>query len=179
MRFPNRILSLTLLGLCALLAFGTQANALLVQPGNEIASGPETSNDEITKIVEEMTGVTECYKSDDPGIESGPLAGSYDTTFIPPGDPEGADIVWTGPGVATETYLLVKDGRQDPAWYLFDLDGWDGMETLELRNFWPAQGAISHVSLYCTPVPEPSTILLLGAGLIGLTVYSRRKFRTR
>ena len=40
-------------------------------------------------------------------------------------------------------------------------------------------GRISHVGeVGGTSVPEPATILLLGAGLIGIAGYSRRKFRT-
>jgi hypothetical protein len=35
------------------------------------------------------------------------------------------------------------------------------------------------VAGYTTPVPEPSTVLLLGMGLIGMAALGRRKFRSR
>jgi hypothetical protein len=61
---------------------------------------------------------------------------------------------------------------------LFNLTslGWDGMETLNLSGFWPQQGAISYVALYgdAKKVPEPTTMLLLGFGLLGLVGFGRK-----
>jgi hypothetical protein len=110
--------------------------------------------------------------------DSGPLSRSYSTTFSPPTDPSGATITYgAGSFVGPTAFLLVKDGNQTPAWYLFNLTslvGWDGKETLELSNFWPQQGSISHVALYGTPVPIPTAAWLLGTGLIGLVAIRRR-----
>jgi hypothetical protein len=56
---------------------------------------------------------------------------------------------------------------------------WNGLETITLENFWPNQGAISHVTLYggtpTTRVPEPGTMGLLGAGLLAFGFLRRRK----
>ena len=182
---------------CVLALFAIPAHALpititpttgsLVDPITRW-EGNETSQAAIDVIVFGITGYSsELYKSDvnnvGPPTESGPLAGSYDTTFAnTPNDPSDATIVYTGGDiVGPVAYLLVKGGNQIPAWYLFNLTvfGWDGMETLNLTGFWPYQGAISHVSLYGdkVPVPEPATMLLLGFGLIGLAVVGKRNFR--
>lgn len=74
-------------------------------------------------------------------------------------------------------WLLVKDGNSTPSWYAFNLsvapNVWNGTDDIYLQNFWPNQGAISHVAIYGTPVPEPLTLLLVGFGLAGLSGVRR------
>lgn len=63
-----------------------------------------------------------------------------------------------------------------------------GQEAIELRYFWPNNGAISNVAIWGggagngddggTPpsqIPEPGVLMLLGAGLLGLGLGRRRQ----
>jgi hypothetical protein len=96
-----------------------------------------------------------------------------------------------GPITGDSLFLVVKDGDHDPIWYIFDLlhldlvgdttpdEFWNGSDPIELSGFWPEQGSISHVSIWSdgVSVPEPATVLLLGIGLVSLTIIGRKVTR--
>ena len=142
-------------------------DALVTTP---VATGEETSQARINEVIAPLIGDSiRQYKSDFGGGDEGPFAGDYKTTFTGP-DPNGALIEWLrGAFIQRPTHLLVKDGNSDPAWYLFDITGWDGKSTIELLNFWKGvRGAISHVTIYGPkgpfPPPEPAIAVQKTAG---------------
>jgi hypothetical protein len=172
----------------ALILSPSSPNPPLVDSGNQ-----NDTNDILEYLNDNYTLGTLLYKAevgDDDApetVEEGPAQGSYTTVFDnEPLDPEDATITWDGPGVITDpTYLLVKDGNQVPAWYLFDISSWDGKETIYLTGFWPDEGAISHISIFGNefdpdpdPDPDPtpdggSVAMLLGMSLMGLAGIRR------
>ena len=184
-----KLLKLFLVLLCALL-FATPANAytitnysLITTPGDYVLvnSGNQTSQAEINAIIGPLVGDALYSASPGGGVE-GALAGAYVTTFSnTPEDPSDALIEHVvGEPYIDLAYLLVKDGNHSPAWYLIRLTTWNGTDDLILSDFWSdGGGAISHVSLYGTPVPEPATMLLLGSGLLGLAGFGRKKLFKR
>ncbi|NNF17730.1 MAG: VPLPA-CTERM sorting domain-containing protein, partial [Gammaproteobacteria bacterium] len=165
-------------------AFGSAtASALVIDPAQcgitlSCDSGPENSNSAILAAIEALyPGIEEVYKQNVGGGESGSFSGDYSAAFFnTPTDPEDSLITWDGPNTidCTSCYVLAKDGDQDPGWYLIDISGWDGQEDLDLQNFWPAMGAISHVSIFVQPIPIPAAVWLFGTGLLGLVGMARR-----
>ncbi len=142
-----------------------------------------------------LTAADLLYKSDvfgtsGIGSDSGAFAGSYTTTFSNSAtDPEDALIqyVLSQPALSCPAcYLAIKDGNQSPSYYFYNLASWNGTENLSLQDFWPRQGAISHVSIWGrrdggTPpagVPAPGAVVLMAIGLMAIGVSKiRRKSR--
>lgn len=166
----------------------TSAHALSLSPGGESWTSNQTSNCDAACVsgVTGIAGLTEVYKQNvGDATDSGSFAGSYSTTFANTStDPADFTITYgSGPSISCGTcVLVVKDGNQSPAQYFFNLSGgtalaWNGTETISGSAFWPANGAISHVSIYNvggTSVPEPTSLLLLGAGVAGVSLFRRK-----
>lgn len=132
-----------------------------------------------------LSGLKEFYKNDvETGEEEGDLSGSYNTVYFdefgnPSSDPSAALITYVegaNSSACPDCYLLVKDGKQDPIWYLFDIGYWDGEMALDLQHFWLDNGAISHVAIWGveTNVPEPGVAGLLAIGLLAMVAVRRR-----
>jgi hypothetical protein len=181
----------------AFVVFGMipSANALSITPTTKLYWFLDMPTNPTTDDLASASGYTGhwgvLYKQEVGGGEEGAFANSYNTTFTPAREPKGATIAYDGspdPYInGNPIFLLVKDGRFGH--YLFnlsklDLDNngtyeysWNGRDPIVLSSFYDSGGSISHVTIYGTntTVPEPTTLLLLGFGLVGLAGV-RRKF---
>lgn len=178
--------------------------AALSLPAQALSITPEstpvfTTNDASTLTADEVAALAGfssgtlalVYKSDvDGGAEEGTAAEYYRTVYdLTPSEPSKATLTWDGasPFIACPTcYLVVKDGKQTPAQYLFDIGNWNGKDSIEMTGFWPDNGAISTVSIFnlaaadgggtVAMIPEAETyaMMLAGLGLVGFMVSRRR-----
>ena len=176
------------------LLFGVamQAQALVLTPGD--ADETTSINTNLTTLEEindtfgtDYTDLELYYKFDvDSATEDGVLQDSYVFTDILDDSVDGVsggDIVLTGDLLAScvdsDCFLIVKDGKHNPAQFLIDLSDWDGIETIELQDFWLDEGgSISNIQIWAaetTSVPEPGILAVFGAGLVGLGFARRRR----
>lgn len=173
-------------------AFRAEATVTVTPNGpGQVLTGPETSQAAISIVLNNYfeglgLDIDFLYKNDQvtgdaDGVSSGGFADSYSTAYSnTQADPEDALITWNGGSFinSNPVYLLVKDGNSNPAWYLFNISGWDGKENIVVDSFWAGagnlgRGAISHVSIYggtsTTRVPDGGSMaMLLGIALLGL-----------
>ena len=170
--------SLVVLVAGVLLCLQTQsADAINIDPSNADWQGSDPNNPDADDV-ETITGfggdLTELYKDEVGGVESGPFLGSYSTTYANSStEPEDFTISYGVGDVITDAvkYLVVKDGNHNPIWYIFDITSWNGKADIVGTDFWPKKGNVSHVTIYggAKGVPDGgATFALLGISLMGL-----------
>lgn len=85
--------------------------------------------------------------------------------------------------LSDKDYLIVKSGNLSELWYLAGADSWIWNAPVQiLPNGREQTKAISHYISFNSstppaPVPEPSTLFLLGTALVGLVGVSRKKYK--
>jgi hypothetical protein len=184
----KRIFRLITVAALALWSAGSaEAITINITPGTTpVWTGTDPSNLDSSQIGAIVGNTVTClYKKEaETGTETATFASSYETSFIPTSaEASAATITYVG-GTAISSptsYLYVKDGNSNPAFYIFNLTalGWTGIETLSLSGFWdPGTGAISNLAIYGggpTNVPDGgTTAVLLGFALVAFGLVKRR-----
>jgi hypothetical protein len=141
------------------------ANALTLMPGDaDLTSFPDLST------------VTLEYVQVNGGAESGNLAGSYSTAFGTISTGGAFNISYDGvpdPSVGCPLCALLVKGTQGQE-LVFLLNSWNGTEIIQGRQFGASSDLIAGVAIVSRAVPEPASLMLLGAGLVGVGIWRRR-----
>ena len=114
------------------------------------------------------------YKQLNGGAESGNFAGSYTTRFATTST-GGAFRISYGGGATIgcgTCGLLVKGSNGQEL--VFSLKNWNGTDLIQGTGFGQSGSAIAGVGIVSRAVPEPASLLLLGAGLVGLGIWRRK-----
>ena len=147
-----------------------------------VASGPENSG------WSNPDNIPVLYKANRGAGEEGAYATSYATSFSTSPAGAGAIISYTGaPAInSAPVWAYIKDGNADPNWYLYNITGWNGTDTIDFSGYFvkpptnnggiPDAFQVSHVTIYgySQSVPDGgSVMMMLGAALMGLAGFRR------
>lgn len=183
----TRFRTIKIMFLSTVLLFAGLAQAdLILGEGDAAFSGPGFTpfvldSDWLESYVGNDPELFLLYKdeSGDGGEEEGSWANDYNTTYS--GGEDLTDLWIENDGsdsMSGALWLVVKDGRRhDPAWYIFDISGWDGVMDIHAEGLYSNGGSISNVQIFGpeSSIPEPGTLLLLGIGLLGIAARRRMK----